>query len=348
MEVCPICDERYTNVRRKKVVCPNNECDKHSCITCFKKYLMISEFSEPKCMFCEQNISYSFIRKICNPDFCNKDLHEKKTDIEMKKQMGLLPATQDLATLELEREKYYKELTLYDNRIMELRREINFIDRQKQTVPYPRLIDVKNKDDNKITFIQKCPIEDCTGFLSSAWKCGICENFICSKCLKQKERKEDPTHTCNENDVASIKAIKKDSKPCPECGEYIFKIDGCDQMFCIECNSAFSWKTGKPESGPIHNPHYFQYIRDAGMVLERQPGDVRPCEIVPNFVIVNNTLFGWQNYSTENRAKRIDLVKKITDMVRVRRHIEFVIIRKYTYNYEEEFTRYRVWFLLKK
>ena len=348
MEYCSICDEKYTAVRRKKIICPDNDCDKHCCINCFKSYLIASENPLPDCMFCKKEISYSFIRKHCNPDFCNRDLHEKKSNLEMKRQISLLPATQDLATLEIEKEKYRHEISLYDERIAELQREIFLIAEQRRSVPYPRLIDIKSRSDNKITFTQKCPIEGCEGFLSSHWKCGICEKYSCNKCLKEKKSRNDPEHVCDESDVASVAAIKKDSKPCPECATYIFKIDGCDQMWCPECKTAFSWRTGMVEKGTIHNPHYFQYMRETNQRLERQPGDLPPCEIVPNWIDVNNTLHMWRNHSTESRDLRLRLSEKITNFFRVRRHIENAVIPRYTYDPENEYTRLRVGFLLKR
>mgnify|MGYP001494180700 CR=1 FL=1 len=33
-------------------------------------------------------------------------------------------------------------------------------------------------------FIHKCPNKDCKGFVSTAYKCGICDMFTCSKCLE--------------------------------------------------------------------------------------------------------------------------------------------------------------------
>jgi hypothetical protein len=71
--------------------------------------------------------------------------------------------------------------------------------------------------------------------------------------------------------------LKKNTKPCPKCGVRISKIDGCDQMWCVECKTAFSWNTGNIESGKIHNPHYYQFMRERGG-MPRDPNDVVRCE----------------------------------------------------------------------
>jgi hypothetical protein len=56
----------------------------------------------------------------------------------------------------------------------------------------------------------------------------------------------------------------------------IHKIDGCDQMFCTKCHTAFSWRTLKIETGRIHNPHWYQWQRErsADGNIPREPGDV--------------------------------------------------------------------------
>jgi hypothetical protein len=87
---------------------------------------------------------------------------------------------------------------------------------------------------------------------------------------------EKHNHVCNKEILESVKFLEKDSKPCPKCSALICKTEGCDQMFCVECHTAFSWKTLKIETGIIHNPHYFEYQRrlNNGNVI-RNPFDIQ-------------------------------------------------------------------------
>jgi hypothetical protein len=125
----------------------------------------------------------------------------------------------------------------------------------------------------KVSFIHACPKEDCKGFLSTAWKCGLCENWTCPHCLELKGlHKDDPNnpHECKEENVKSAELIKKSTKKCPKCAIPIYKISGCDQMFCTKCHIAFSWKTGEIDNGTIHNPHYFQCQRELPQALNEE------------------------------------------------------------------------------
>lgn len=54
-------------------------------------------------------------------------------------------------------------------------------------------------------------------------------------------------------------------------------VRNCDQMYCVQCHTAFSWKTLKIETGSIHNPHYFEWIRQRNNGhVPRNPLDI-PC-----------------------------------------------------------------------
>lgn len=132
-----------------------------------------------------------------------------------------------------------------------------------------------NIDSEKRQFVRACPAPECRGFLSTAWKCGVCDNWTCPECHEVKGLNKDAPHTCDPNNVETAKLLAKDSRNCPKCAAIIFKIDGCDQMYCTQCHTAFSWRTGRIETGIIHNPHYYEYHRQRG-TLQRNPGDV-PC-----------------------------------------------------------------------
>ena len=128
-------------------------------------------------------------------------------------------------------------------------------------------------------FVKACPAPDCKGFLSTAWKCGVCEQWSCPECHELKGPENDTEHTCNPDSVATAKLLAHDSRSCPKCAAMIFKVSGCDQMWCTQCQTAFSWRTGSIETTIIHNPHYYDYMRTHGG-LPRQAGDV-PCGGLP-------------------------------------------------------------------
>lgn len=128
-----------------------------------------------------------------------------------------------------------------------------------------------NKEKQEVRFVRGCPKEDCRGFLSTAWKCGMCDVHVCSKCHLPNDDGED--HVCNESDVATAKMISAESKPCPNCHVNITKIDGCNQMWCTQCKTAWNWVSGRIETH-VHNPHYFEYMRNR-QTTERNPNEVR-------------------------------------------------------------------------
>ena len=54
-------------------------------------------------------------------------------------------------------------------------------------------------------------------------------------------------------------------------------VRNCHQMFCISCQTPWDWVTGKiVTSGPLHNPHYYEWLKRTGAAVPRNPNDV-PC-----------------------------------------------------------------------
>lgn len=87
-------------------------------------------------------------------------------------------------------------------------------------------------------------------------------------------------HTCKPENIETAKLILSQTRPCPKCSVPIYKIDGCDQMFCTQCHTAFSWRSGEIVLKNIHNPHYYEWQRQNTDAPPREPGDI-PCGGVP-------------------------------------------------------------------
>jgi len=104
-----------------------------------------------------------------------------------------------------------------------------------------------------------CTQDGCRGYVGRNGVCGVCEHKMCLKCRESVE--EGKEHECDPEILASMKFLRDTTKPCPKCSARIYKVDGCDQMWCVKCHTAFSWRTGRIETR-IHNPHYFEWLRE--------------------------------------------------------------------------------------
>jgi hypothetical protein len=192
-------------------------------------------------------------------------------------------------------------------------------------------------------FVAACPSADCRGFLSQAYKCGTCQKQYCSKCRELKDRGDE--HTCDPDLVATIEAIVKDSRACPSCGIPISRVMGCDQMYCTQCDTAFSYATGKIAVGVIHNPHYYERQRQLNNgVAPRPAGDVR-CGGWPDYLILMNRL-----RNSPYRMKET-YIHKIANIHRTGSHVQAVELAE-TYAVpplqDHERVKLRVRFLLKE
>lgn len=67
-------------------------------------------------------------------------------------------------------------------------------------------------------------------------------------------------------------------------------VKNCSQMFCVNCNTAFDWRTGNIVTGRIHNPHYYEYMSSRGN-LDREIGDVQCGGLPPAHTIAG--IVGW-------------------------------------------------------
>jgi hypothetical protein len=150
----------------------------------------------------------------------------------------------------------------------------------------------------------------------------MCNIKVCPKCYEILFKKdkcldeilENTEHVCNEDTVKTIELMRKECKSCPKCSTLISKISGCNMMWCTQCKTAFCWKTGQIETGNIHNPHYWEYLR-----MNNQ--DIN---MVRNLYNINN-LNQRQHCGHEwQELYRISKQKYIYSLIRDINHIEYV------------------------
>ena len=271
MAECSVCCEKINLQNHKKVNCPF--CDFTSCRTCVQTYLL-SISIDPHCMQCKNLWSREVIDDSCTKSFRNTKLKVHRENILFEREKCLMPDTQPFVAQVIQSRKIAKEITEIYEKISEFNEHIRSLERVKQRLDGGEIAPTAEKRE----FIRKCPVSECKGFLSSRWKCQICENNICQHC---NEKDEGDQHTCDPGNVETVALLKKDTKPCPKCGTMIFKISGCAQMWCPDCHTAFDWNTMKIELGRIHNPHYYEFKKGQSANPAREQGDI-PCGGLPD------------------------------------------------------------------
>jgi len=228
-------------------------------------------------MNCNKLWNREVLTQLLSKKFVNCKYKWHRENVLFEREKSLFPLTQPIVV----REKRFEELRAIEKKTIQLlKKESGF----RPHPHHPKLLELRNvrrllltysrigvKEPVKKKFIRKCPVGNCQGFLSISWKCGLCSNSICKECNEIR----DEDHECDPGNVETVKLLAKDTKPCPKCGEMIFKASGCSQMWCISCHCVFDWNTMQVDTGVVHNPHYYEYHRRNG-TLQRQPGDV-PC-----------------------------------------------------------------------
>jgi hypothetical protein len=167
----------------------------------------------------------------------------------------------------------------------------------------------------KVVYNRPCPLEECNGFVdTSKWVCGTCKKHICKECFAEKEE----GHECNKDMVETVKMIMKESRPCPKCSIYIHKTEGCDQMWCTQCHTTFSYQTGEIHVGRTHNPMYYQWLRETRGTVPREPGDDpnQHCMTDPTRMLTKLT-----RINTDHEEERA-IIGKVEGVVRLKAELQ--------------------------
>lgn len=266
---CNICCSPYNKSTRKEIKCPYCATDADTaCAECVKRYLLETT-GEYHCMFCRNKWSRDVLVEKLPQKFINEDLRASLENRIVDMEKARLPMAQEIAEERIRQSNYQTFIEASDA----IKKQYGDSDAQKDLIEllaknygvnnikdidysYTKTVSEKTKKPN---YIRQCPNSECRGFVNSDWNCGLCSTKMCKRCYERID--EDERHVCNPDILETNKLLNKDSRPCPKCQALIFRISGCSQMFCVLCHTAFSWDKGTIEKGPIHNPHYFQWLQ---------------------------------------------------------------------------------------
>lgn len=255
---CGICIEDFNRTTHKSIPC--NSCDFTACKACVEHYIS-DNITTTHCMSCRAEWNRAHVVKIFTKSYCDTTYKKHRENVLLDRERGLLPATQPAAERHVQVKNINKEITKveeekskirtrthpalpegvladsHEARLFHLRcrydirakvvvkeNEIAFLTEKRALISG---ITTANAAAERREFIKACPANDCRGFLSSAWKCGLCEMWACPDCHEIKGAERDVAHTCNPDVLATVRMLADDTRQCPKCPAMIFKIEGC-------------------------------------------------------------------------------------------------------------------------
>lgn len=223
MPTCCACLEEKTRV----VLCTS--CGEHGCESCQTIYAVAA------CMACQVAFTEEYLIRSGHQKLVKTVLRPAQETMFWNREKEFLPATQKLVD--------------WETAVMELYKQVRF--GYKVTFP-PKPAELIMSQANSVF---PCPSAECRGFVvPSEKRCGACKRTVCTLC---RSLVPGTSHTCDPSILETLAALQKDSKACPKCFASIFRVSGCNHMFCTNCRTHFDWATGQILSKST-NHHYDQ------------------------------------------------------------------------------------------
>ncbi len=268
---CDICCDKVSRVCAG--LCDGLECrEKNICKPCLSAYILVhgADRLEHPCMFCKETIeNYKFYRHctyremvLISGNISNTIVASFNTILARETERAFFDYHTDISDIKwnvLETYLYDKRFTIKQRE--EVMRKLTNNEVEAVIVDAPTPATTKAKTETI-----RCPKGACIGIIDvSLALCPLCSIKVCIQC---REEKKDNNHKCDPDTLKSIRMIKKDSVPCPQCHSMTHRIYGCDEMFCSQCKVSWSYSRGVVQTG-VHNPDYVLW-------LQSLPEDQRP------------------------------------------------------------------------
>jgi hypothetical protein len=262
---CNVCADDFNKMERCKLICTH--CEFETCAKCAERYFETSMVA-PQCMHCHRPWKHEYILDTLGSS-CIKRVQKLHKERLFQEQKAMFPQTQPLVVLAKDRETLDVDMKALKAQIKALRVQvyekniaINHNVYQVNRIVNPRTtIDPTAAQEKPKAFLRPCSQDKCHGFVGEDDSCcELCKTEYCTKCMCEKT--ED--HVCDQNDILTLRLLKNDTKPCPKCSIPIHRIDGCHDMFCVMCNTAFNWTTLLINNKGNSNPHFYEWLRTTG------------------------------------------------------------------------------------
>ena len=280
---CSVCYEvtNDSSSLRGRVKCES--CDFIVCRSCVQTYL-VSILKEPQCMSCRNTWSHEYLETHLQRKYMDKIYskhrgvvllsqerqHFEKTRLYMKHSLDLknMKSKLEAARVVLDALIVWKQqLQLKGHIPKRIQRKIKNQKEELETIRQEKKRIFQKRNNLEYSSVTYCFTSNCGSILDSSHHCFKCAITWCMTC---HQACNSDTHMCKEEDVRTIELLTHNTRQCPGCTACISKIDGCDQMFCVQCHVAFSWEKGTFVSGKIHNPHYYEYLRNRNGTIPRE------------------------------------------------------------------------------
>jgi hypothetical protein len=277
---CNCCLELINKKSRSEIKC--TKCDYIVCQKCMIKYTLES-VNPCHCMKCKFEWLDSFIQNNFSKKFYTKLYLNHRRNVLYEMDKVYIPNNMTEVTI-------LKETKILNKKRIELSNQILCIKREREEIideitnNNRRIRNINNNQPENEIFIynRKCSGNNgkCPGFLNNkTWECGICLSVTCNRCgeIKLEEDTNDENkHKCDKDNIKTMLLLNKDTKPCPSCGNLIYKISGCNHMMCTSCKMGYDWDTGKTVVRNNTNPHYYEWLRQRNLngEIPREPSDL--------------------------------------------------------------------------